>query len=261
MRDEQISKIKLFLKILEQIHNLRLNRNIQSGDRLVADNEGWLQSQRARDPNTRALSAGEFVRVTAGENRIKIDYFKQMSDALLDLLAGCRAVDHKRLAHDLFHGHARIQAGIRILEDHLHLAAHLAHAFALQMDQVDSLKVNLTSRGPVELQYRAASGGFAAARFAHQAKRLAAFYIKGNAIHCAHRAHLALNHAAMNGEVHYQVFNTKQDIIVGTHQRGLPLLVSTQQAIRCSGDTGSRTGFSFQQRSITQRQRGANGQA
>jgi len=56
-------------------------------------------------------------------------------------------VDHERLADDLLDGHARIKAGVGILEDHLHLAPHLPHLFALQMDQVFVFEMDFSGRG------------------------------------------------------------------------------------------------------------------
>ncbi len=89
----------------------------------------------------------------------------------------------QRLADDVAHGHARVQGGIGVLEDHLHPAAHLPQRFALQLGQVLALKVDLTSRRAIELQDGPSGRRLATARFAHQAQGLALQDVKANAIH------------------------------------------------------------------------------
>ena len=49
MRNKQIGHIVLFLQILQQIDDLCLDTHIQRGNRLVADDELWLQCQRSCD--------------------------------------------------------------------------------------------------------------------------------------------------------------------------------------------------------------------
>jgi hypothetical protein len=49
-----------------QAHDLRLHRNVQRRDRLVGDDELGLGCKRARNRNTLALPAGEFMRQTIG---------------------------------------------------------------------------------------------------------------------------------------------------------------------------------------------------
>src|SRR6266566_3329333 len=63
--DEQVRETELRLEILEQVHDLRLDRDVESGDRLVGDDELRAHRQRARDPDTLTLTAGELVRISA----------------------------------------------------------------------------------------------------------------------------------------------------------------------------------------------------
>ncbi len=44
--------------------DLRLNRHVKRGDRLIADNQLWLKDQRPRDADTLTLTAGELVRIS-----------------------------------------------------------------------------------------------------------------------------------------------------------------------------------------------------
>jgi hypothetical protein len=199
-----------------------------------------------------------------GKGGVEVDNIEQVFDALLDLLPGCDVMDHERLTDDVGYRHARVQAGIRILEDHLHLAAHLAEFLALQVHQVHAFEFHRAGGRAVQLQDRPTGGGLATARLANQAQGLTALDIEADTIHRAHRAHLALDHAPVNGEMHHQIIYMEQGVVVGfdgAHYRCLPVLVSTQQAARCSGPTAINGGFSCQQCSSAHLQRGANGQA
>ena len=51
------------LQVLEQVEDLRLDRDVERGDRLVADDEVRVQGERARDADALALAAGELVRI------------------------------------------------------------------------------------------------------------------------------------------------------------------------------------------------------
>ena len=53
---------RLRLKLLEQVEDLRLGRNIQRGHRLVADHELQIRRQGTRHADALALPAAEGVR-------------------------------------------------------------------------------------------------------------------------------------------------------------------------------------------------------
>ena len=64
--DEQVGQAELPLQLLQEVQDLRLDRDVEGRDRLVADDEVRLEGQRAGDPDPLSLAAGEFVRVAAG---------------------------------------------------------------------------------------------------------------------------------------------------------------------------------------------------
>ncbi len=59
MADKEKCRAALPLEIDKQIQDLRLNRNVMGGDRLVENNEFWIECKRARNPDTLSLAAGE----------------------------------------------------------------------------------------------------------------------------------------------------------------------------------------------------------
>ena len=71
------------------------------------------------------------------------------------------------------------------------------------MDEVYPLEVNRAGRRAVELQDGTTRGRLPAARLADQTERLAAPDIEADAIHRAHCADLALDHAPVNGKMHH----------------------------------------------------------
>ncbi len=71
--DEEIGQLEIVLELTQQVEHLGLNRHIERGDRLVADDEIRVERQRARDTNALALTARELVRVAVGEVAIESD--------------------------------------------------------------------------------------------------------------------------------------------------------------------------------------------
>src|SRR6266436_7425449 len=61
--DKDIAEPETALQILQKIDDLRLNRDIERRDRLVADDEARLDSEGAGDADALTLPAGEFVRI------------------------------------------------------------------------------------------------------------------------------------------------------------------------------------------------------
>ena len=63
--DEQVGEVELPAQLHEQVEHLRLDRDVERGDRLVADQELGLHRERAGDADAGALAAGELVRIAA----------------------------------------------------------------------------------------------------------------------------------------------------------------------------------------------------
>src|SRR4051812_9395422 len=80
VRDKDIGEAEPVLQVAKQIEDLRADRNVERGHRLVADDEFRFYRQRARDGDALALAAGEFVRVTPRETRLQSDQTQQLLD-------------------------------------------------------------------------------------------------------------------------------------------------------------------------------------
>src|SRR4051812_37550917 len=82
MRDEKVREPELALKLREQIDDLRADAHVESGDRLVAHDEFGAESERARDADTLALTAGKLVRVAGAGGFIEADSAKKFGYTL-----------------------------------------------------------------------------------------------------------------------------------------------------------------------------------
>ena len=69
VRDEQVGQVQLLLQVDQQVDDLRLDVDVERGDRLVGDDELRRDRQRTRDGDALALAAGEFVRILAQRGR------------------------------------------------------------------------------------------------------------------------------------------------------------------------------------------------
>ena len=131
--DEQVRQAELLLELDEQVQHLRLDRDVERGDRLVRDDELRLQHERARDADALPLAAAELVRVAVQRVGAEADALEHVDDAV-GALGARRAVDREALADELADPHARVERADRVLEDDLHVAAlrlQLARARAL----------------------------------------------------------------------------------------------------------------------------------
>src|SRR5579859_1015742 len=211
VRDEQIREVELPLQLFEQVDDLRLDRDVEGRDGLVAHDEARLHRERAGDADALPLAARELVRVPIGEVRIESNDAQQLLDALLLFPAPRQIVNLQWLADDAADRHARVQARVRVLEDHLHLAAHLAQLAAAQRGQVFAEEIHGAARRLVELQDRPAGRALTAPGLTDQAEGLAPLHGERDVVDGPHPAHLPLQDDALgNRKIHLQVLDAQQ---------------------------------------------------
>ncbi len=71
MADENQRHAKIFLQFNQQIHNLRLNGNIERTHRLIADHQLGPHNHRPRNADTLVLPAGKFMRIAVDPARLQ----------------------------------------------------------------------------------------------------------------------------------------------------------------------------------------------
>ena len=146
VRDEQVGEAAIALQVLHQVDDLRLHRDVERRDRLVADDEARLDGERARDADALALAAGEFVRIARHVFGAQPDFVEQLPHARVGGGALGDLVDREPFADDRADGHARIERRERILEDDLDLAAQLAHRARVERDEIDAVELDASRR-------------------------------------------------------------------------------------------------------------------
>jgi len=96
--NEEIGQAELILKADQQVDHLRLDRYIQSRNRLVSDDEFWFERKGARNSQTLPLPPGKFMRVFDHVFRAQPDQLKESGDPFLPLPSIQHPVIDKGLA-------------------------------------------------------------------------------------------------------------------------------------------------------------------
>ena len=156
MRDKQIGHPDLFLQILKEIDDLRLDRDVEGGDRLVGDDKDGVEGDRPRNVDALPLPTGKLVRLPPCETRVKARDAEEVGHAVLEVFR--LIVDDERLGYELADAHTRVQRRIGILENDLHVAPDPLELLALQATKLLSTEAHGAFVGTLELEHGAADG-------------------------------------------------------------------------------------------------------
>src|SRR4051812_11778373 len=195
VRDEDHRGAELVLQLADEIEDLRLDRHVERGGRLVGDQHLRIAGERHGDHHALAHAAGELVRILA-QPRLGLRYVHEaehLHRALGRRGARQALVQLDRLGDLPADGEHRIQRGHRLLEDHRDaVAAQIAHLGFAQLEQVASLVADRAAddapRGRHQSQDGKRADALAAAGLADDAKRLALRQAVADAVDGAHHA-------------------------------------------------------------------------
>ena len=192
--DEQVRQAEPLLQILEQVHDLGLDTDVEGRDRLVADDQFGLARQGTGDADPLALPARELVRIAVGVARVEADEREQLADPVRSpRLAFAQAVQSDRLTERIADAHARIQAGIGILEDHLDAASRPPQRLRIEHAEIFTTEEHRSARGFHQPQDGSPHRGLSAAAFPDKAQRFATSYGEAHAINGLDGADAALD--------------------------------------------------------------------
>jgi hypothetical protein len=104
--------------------------------KFVGDDEFRVDRERAGDTDTLPLTAGKLVRVAFDETTAQTYGLHQFLHTLIDRLPIRQAKGAQRLADDRPDRHTRVEARVRVLEDHLQVLSLLAHCRLRQVSEV-----------------------------------------------------------------------------------------------------------------------------
>ena len=186
VRDEQVREPEASLQVLQQVDDLRLDRDIERRYRLVADDEPRLHRDRARDADALALPAGEFVRVAPRVLRRKADQTQEFRHPLAFPALG-QTMQCKGFGEHVADGHSRVERAVRVLENHLHLTAQRAHLALREAEQVAPVEPDLPRSRLDQAQREASGGRLAAARFADQRQSFPGVELEADVVDRANR--------------------------------------------------------------------------
>ena len=175
--------VRFLLQVVEQVHDLCLDRHVQRGHRLVGDDQLGAQGQGTRDPDALPLTAGELVRVPVVVLRVEPHEFEQFLYRPLAALRRGDVLDAQRRAHDRADGVAGVQRRVRVLEDHLYVPPQRAHLARGDVRDVAALEHDLPAGGLQQPGHEPAGRRLAAARLADQAQRLPRAYREVDPVH------------------------------------------------------------------------------
>ena len=241
--DEEVGEVEPFLQVVEQVDDLRPDRHVQRGDRLVADDQLRVQGQRPGDAHALLLAAGQLVGIAREVGPGQPDHVAQLRGPRAPLLRPVQAVDQIRLQQDVEDPAAGIQTGRGVLEDHLRLAAEAPQRIAPELRDVGPVEDDpALGEGP-QPQEGLAQGGLAAAGLAHQAEGLAPADRQVDPVHGAQGDLPPVG--LPDGEISLDALHADQDI-VSHHARSSP---RKHRTCRPSGRS-SRVGRSVLHRSV-----------
>ena len=209
VRDEQVGQAEIALQLFQQIEDLRLHRNVERAGGLVADDQLRLHRQRARDGNALALPAGEFVRIAMARCARQSDLVQQPQHALCVLRAGRIERPHAFL-QDIRYPHARVQRGIRILENHLEIRTPAAQRVPAQGVESRALEADFAARLGQQLQDSLARRGFPTAGLTDQRERASCSQLQRQPVHRPDVAYRALEQAALDRKMHHEIAYREQ---------------------------------------------------
>jgi hypothetical protein len=178
--DEQDRRAMPAAQLADQIEHGGLHGDVETGRRLVHDQQRGLRDQRHRDHDPLLLTAGELVRI-AVHHRLGIGqpHFTQHRERARARRRRIGAlVDHRDFHQLPADGHHRVEARHRILVDHRDApSADRAQRRIVQRREVAPLEHDPPARDPpgaAEIAHdRERHRRLAAPRLAHEAERLA----------------------------------------------------------------------------------------
>ena len=104
---------------------------------------------------------------------------------------------------DFADAHMRVERGVRVLEDHLHVPPQAAHIASALRAQINATERDLPRRRRVEIQNGAPGGRLATTAFTDQTQSLALHDVESDAVHRLDGADDAVEHTTAYGEMHF----------------------------------------------------------
>ena len=187
MGDEDHGQLEPFAHLGEQLQHLGLHRHVEGRDRLVGHQQFGLHGQGAGDADALALAAGKLVRETVEGFRAQAHQLQQLGSAFQGLCLG-HALGDGALCDGRADAVARVERSVRVLEDHLDLAARLGAELGAVGRQDLALEHDAAAVERCQSDHAATHGRLARARLADDAQRLSAAQLEVEPVAGVHLA-------------------------------------------------------------------------
>ena len=236
--DEHVRQAELLLQVLQQVEDLRLHRDVQRRDGLVAEDELRVDGEGARDADALPLPAGELVREPVVVLRVEPDDLEELLHAPLALGRSPDPVHLEGFRDREADALPRVQGRVRVLEDHHHVSADRPHLLPGQLRDVLAAEDEPARRRLEQLEDAAHEGRLAAARLADDAERLSPTEGEGDPVHGLHGRDLLLeDDSPRDREVLLQVLDDEQfladfGLLVEHGRRGAQEAASAVKVVR-----------------------------
>jgi len=219
VRNEQVREVELLLQPLEEIDDLRLDRDVECRHRLVRDDEVGIERDCAGQADALALAARELVRVTPGRIGREADDLQEVANLCVGLALGRETVGPQWLADDASNAVAGIEGRIRILEHHLHATAQRPQLVLAQLRDVATLEQDAPGGRLVEPQDRATDGRLATPGLPDEPDRLTALDLQRDVVDGTDVADMAIeDDPALDREVDLEVLELDERPAIATHR-------------------------------------------
>ena len=245
---------RLRCRSVQKVDDLRLDRNIERRNRLVANDELGLRGERAGDADALPLAAGELVRVALARAPGPARPAGAARRPARDACPGARPCSISGSASiwpTVMRGLSEEYGSWKMICSARRRARSCA---ASSEQQVAALELDRARGRLDQAQYQAGGGGLAAAGFADQRQRLARADIEIDAVDRAHSAVGATEERRADREMLDQPSDAQQRFHAGT--RTAASSGARQHAAVCARPTGCSSGGSCRQCSIANGQRG-----
>ena len=186
--DEQIRESEVRLQLVDEVHDLRLDRDVQRRHRLVEHDQLRVEGERASDSDPLSLATRELVREPVPVLGAQTDGAEELFDARPSFSTAIELVDPQGLGDDLAHRHPRVERRVRILEDDLHITPNGPHLATRDRGDVVALEDDLPGGRLEQLDDRPAQRRLSAPGLTDNSERLPA---PDGQVHPVHGPHLA----------------------------------------------------------------------
>src|SRR5215213_2132537 len=171
--DKKVGQAPVPLELPHQVDNLSLDRDVEGTHGLVGHDKVGVDGEGPGDPDPLPLPTRELVRVAAGVLAAQANRLEQLVHPVeAFLLAVNQAVYVYTFGYNVAHDHARVQRGLGVLKDHLHLPIEDPALVARGLVDILAPEDNLAAGGLVEPDDYPPGRGFAAAGLADQPEGL-----------------------------------------------------------------------------------------